>query len=660
VSEPVRILIVEDVATDAELAEREIRQALGSCVFQRVETRPAYLAALETFQPDLIISDYRMPHFDGLTALKLALERVPLTPLIILTGSVNEDTAVECMKTGATDYVIKESIKRLGQAVLRALEQKELRFERRRAQEALRESEERYRTLAEAAKDFIFIINPDDTFQYVNHSGAQFLGLQPQDLIGRSRSDFFPPAIAAQQRRHIQKVFETGEPGFDEIAIPTSQGEAWLNTSLVPLRDKEGRVSAVLGIARDITERRQAEEAQAKLEEQLRQAQKMESIGRLAGGVAHDFNNHLTVIQGHCELMQVRMSDTDPVFQELEQIRRAGERAATLTQQLLAFSRKQMLAPVVLDLNSLVANLSEMLQRLIGEDVTLATALQPELWSVTADPGQIEQVIMNLALNARDAMLDGGRLTIETRNVHLDEAYAKTHPGAPVGPCVMLAVSDTGYGMNEATLARIFEPFFTTKEPGKGTGLGLATVYGIIKQSGGDILVYSELGQGTTFKIYLPARGIDAAGTLASQTQPAMPRGHETILLVEDEDMVRDLVRTVLQGSGYTILEARQGGEALSLAGQHQGAIDLLVTDLVMPHMSGRELAERLKALRLDLKVLFMSGYTDDVVVRHGLVAADVEFLPKPFSPGVLASKVRKTLDQVKPSSNSRAVRPKS
>jgi two-component system cell cycle sensor histidine kinase/response regulator CckA len=443
------------------------------------------------------------------------------------------------------------------------------------------------------------------------------------------------------------------------IVLPDGAVRYIHDQAKVVLDERTGHPVKVVGMAHDITERRQAEQAQAKLEDQLRQAQKMESIGRLAGGVAHDFNNLLTVIQGHCDLMQVQMSDADPLLDELGQIRHAGARAAALTQQLLAFSRKQILAPIVLDLNSLVANLGEMLERLIGEDITLTTALQPELWSVTADPGQIEQVIMNLTLNARDAMPGGGRLTIETRNVQLDATYAKTHPEAPAGACVLLAVGDTGSGMDELTRARVFEPFFTTKEPGKGTGLGLATVYGIIKQSGGDILVYSEAGQGTIFKIYLPASQMRAKSPVAAKTWPVSRGGHETILLVEDEEMVRDLVRTVLQSAGYTILEAGNGGEALSLAGQHQGTIDLLVTDLVMPEMSGRELAERLKALRPGIKVLFMSGYTDDVVVRHGLLAADVEFLPKPFSPGALASKVRKVLDQAKPTTRSQVSNPR-
>jgi len=304
-----------------------------------------------------------------------------------------------------------------------------------------------------------------------------------------------------------------------------------------------------------------------------------------------------------------------------------------------------MLAPTVLDLNDLVTNLHKMLGRLIGEDIRLVLVLQPGLRPVTADPGQIEQVIMNLAVNARDAMPTGGLLTIETSNVQLDASYASPHFEAPAGPCVLLAVTDTGCGMDEPTRARIFEPFFTTKEPGKGTGLGLATVYGIIKQSGGDILVYSEPGQGTTFKIYLPANETASDDLAAPQTEPASRGGSETILLVEDEEMVRNLVQAALQDQGYTILEARHGSEALSLFEQHQGPIDLLVTDVVMPHMSGRELAEQLKNLHPEMKVLFISGYTDDAVVRHGLLTAEVEFLPKPFSPGQLAAKVREVLE---------------
>jgi CheY-like chemotaxis protein len=346
-------------------------------------------------------------------------------------------------------------------------------------------------------------------------------------------------------------------------------------------------------------------------------------------------------------LIHDELDHTSPIRQEVLAIERAGERAASLTQQLLAFSRQQILVPTVLDLNSLVANLRTMLERLISEDITLVTILPPGLRSIMADPSQIEQVIMNLVVNARDAMPTGGRLTIETANIDLDNSYASTHPEAPVGPCVMLVVTDTGCGMDAPTRARIFEPFFTTKEPGKGTGLGLATIYGIIKQSGGEITVYSEPGQGTTFKIYLPASAIACGDRAAPKPRPVTCGGTETILLAEDEENVRNLASTALRAHGYTVLEARNGSEALSLSEQYQKPIDLLVTDVVMPQISGRVLAEQLTALRPTLKVLFMSGYMDDVVVRHGVLAAEVEFLPKPFSPSALVAKVREVLDAV-------------
>ncbi|MCL4301117.1 MAG: PAS domain S-box protein [Anaerolineae bacterium] len=413
----------------------------------------------------------------------------------------------------------------------------------------------------------------------------------------------------------------------------------------VVLDERTGQPVKVVGTAHDITERKQAEEAQAKLEEQLRQAHKMESVGRLAGGIAHDFNNLLTVIRGYCDLMQPHLPNGNPLLKDLEQIRRAAERAAALTRQLLAFSRKQMLAPTTLDLNDLMTNLHKMLGRLIGEDINLVLVLQPGLWTVKADPGQIEQVIINLAANARDAMPIGGMLTIETRNVHLDDSYLKTHPEAPTGSCVMLAVTDTGHGIDASSRAHVFEPFFTTKEVGQGTGLGLATAYGIIKQSGGDILVYSEVGHGTTFKIYLPASET-VPDVVVPRTPPVSHAGTETILLVEDEEEVRNLVGRTLQGAGYTVLEARHGGEALSLAGQYQEPIDLLLTDVIMPQMSGRELAEQLTVFRPRMKVLFISGYTDDAVVRHGVLAAEVEYLSKPFSPSLLVSKVRQVLDK--------------
>ena len=403
-----------------------------------------------------------------------------------------------------------------------------------------------------------------------------------------------------------------------------------------------------ISFVRDISDRRRAEASQAQLEQQVLQLQKMESIGRLAGGVAHDFNNLLTVIQGYCDLIAEELPPASALLEELEQIRQASQRAAALTGQLLAFSRRQMLIPVVFGLNDLVGNVCRMLERVLGEDITLLTMLEPDLHAIAADPGQIEQVIMNLVINGRDAMPSGGTLMIETSNIELDQYYATTHPDSPTGPCVLLMVTDTGYGMDELTQARVFEPFFTTKESAKGTGLGLATVYGIIKQSGGEIVVMSQPGCGTTFQILLPASTGTVSEQVAVQASVAATGGSETILLAEDDALVRDLVRTVLRNEGYTILEAAHGHAALVLAQQYPGSIDLLLTDVVMPQMSGRELAEQLSQVRQQIKVLYMSGYTDDAVVRHGLLMSRVDLLSKPFSPLKLAAKVREVLDKAR------------
>jgi PAS domain S-box-containing protein len=383
-----------------------------------------------------------------------------------------------------------------------------------------------------------------------------------------------------------------------------------------------------------------------RLEAQLVQAQKMEAIGRLAGGVAHDFNNLLTAITGYTSLLLSESGVDDPARADLEEIKKAADRAASLTDQLLAFSRKKMLQPKVLDLNAVVADVERMLRRLIGEDIDLVTLLDPTLGRVKADPGQIQQVVMNLAVNARDAMPQGGQLTLETMNVDLDEAHAQQHVDLQPGSYVMLAVSDTGVGMDKETQDHLFEPFFTTKEIGKGTGLGLATIYGIVKQSGGGIYVYSEPGQGTTFKIYLPRieEAVDLPRPDAGRIR--LPQGSETVLLVEDEDMVRELARRILQRSGYTVLEARQARDAIAICARHETPIQLLITDVVMPGgMSGRDLAEHLATSRPEMQVLYISGYTDDAIVRHGMLDEGVAFLQKPFTPDALARKVRQVLD---------------
>jgi nitrogen-specific signal transduction histidine kinase/CheY-like chemotaxis protein len=393
--------------------------------------------------------------------------------------------------------------------------------------------------------------------------------------------------------------------------------------------------------SRDVTESRA-------LEEQLRQSQKMEAVGRLAGGVAHDFNNLLTVIGGYGELLLTSTPRGDPNREPLEEIVAAGERAASLTRQLLAFSRKQVLMPEVLDLNAIVAGMDKMLKRLIGEDVDFVTLLDPSAGHARVDPGQLEQVIMNLAVNARDAMPRGGKLTIETANAELDGAYAQRHATVATGPYVMLAVSDTGVGMDAETQARIFEPFFTTKEKGKGTGLGLSTVFGIVKQSGGNIWVYSEQGKGTTFKVYLPRVEEAPMSREARSGIHSAIQGTETILLVEDESSIRTLARKALESVGYRVVDAKSGPNALELVRKSRDPIHLLLTDLVMPEMAGTELASRLLEDRPELRILYVSGYTDDAVVRHGLLDHRHHFLPKPFTPQILRRKVREVLDAPK------------
>lgn len=441
------------------------------------------------------------------------------------------------------------------------------------------------------------------------------------------------------------------ENTFLLIAIKHSVKEMW---------DIAGRTAEIktlnAGLEHHVTERTaqlvaanqelEKEVAERKLaEEQLRQSQKMEAVGKLAGGVAHDFNNLLTAINGHSELAMRRLKQDDPLYEKLEKIKKAGERAATLTHQLLAFSRKQILQPKVLDLNQVVFEMNKMLQPLIGEDIDLFTKLKPDLGMVKADPGQLEQVLMNLSVNARDAMPKGGKLTIETANVYLDEDYAGRHLSITPGWYVMLAVSDTGSGMDAQTQEQIFDPFFTTKEVGKGTGLGLSTVYGIVKQSGGNIWVYSELGRGTTFKVYLPCVNRCAEEPEPSTARNQLSEGNETVLLVEDEEMVREMAKEILEESGYQVLEAKHGHEALLIAEQYSGYIHLMLSDVVMPQMSGRELAARFAPLRKDMKVLYMSGYTDDAIVHHGVLDEGMAFIEKPFTPNALARKVRETLN---------------
>ncbi|MCK4359109.1 MAG: PAS domain S-box protein [Candidatus Cloacimonetes bacterium] len=513
-----------------------------------------------------------------------------------------------------------------------------------RADNALENSEKKFRDLFENANDVIWTSDIRGRYLSVNHLFEKLLGYTKKELINKQSLFLVDPENRKNTIKMYQKVI-SGESVEFEAAVLNKKGEKriyWLK--LRPI--KEGsKVIGVHGIGRDITERIQAQEALRRSEEQLRQAQKMEAVGRLAGGMAHDFNNLLTAITGYSELLLNKLGEIDPLSKYPKEISKAAEQASSLTSQLLTFSRKQVLELKVLDINAVVTEMQKMLHRLIGEDIELVTVLEPKLGSVKADIGQIYQVIMNMVVNARDAMPNGGKINLETANLELDKEYARQHVEVEAGPYVMLAVTDTGCGMDEETQSHIFEPFFTTKEINKGTGLGLSIVYGIIKQSGGSIWVYSEIGQGTTFKIYLPR--VDEGVEIPKPTivEPELLKGSETILLVEDKEMVRDLILEILETNGYTVLAASLGREAISICKQHKDTIHLMLTDVVMPQMSGCELAKQLKTLRPDMKVLFMSGYTGKEVIERGILEPGTAFIQKPMSPDDLAHKVREVLE---------------
>ena len=491
----------------------------------------------------------------------------------------------------------------------------------------------------EQAVESIIIADADGTVQYVNPAFERTSGYSSAEAIGRSirvvKTDKHDEAFY----RKMWETLSRGEIWSGDFVRKRKDGTLYEEeVTMSPIRDPNGRVLDFVAVCRNVTEERQ-------VAEQLRQSQKMEAIGRLAGGVSHDFNNLLTAIMGYGDMALGAMRPDDPVRGAIEEIQKAGQRAASLTRQLLVFSRRQVLEPKVVDLNAVIADMEKMLLHLIGEDIDLVVVADPAAGCVKADRGQLEQVVMNLAVNARDAIPRGGRLTIETADLHLDEPYTGDHAIVDPGQYVVLTVSDTGCGMDEATLSHVFEPFFTTKEQGKGTGLGLATVYGIVTQSGGQIGVHTEPDRGTSFKVYLPrVEGPDQTATPHGPSQE-VPRGSETILLVEDEDGVRKLASTILRQCGYDVLEASHAGEALLVVERHADPIDLMVTDVVMPHMNGPELYNRLAPDRPDMKVLYISGHADDAVVRHGVLDRTTTFLQKPFTGTMLARVVREVLD---------------
>ena len=631
-----RILLLEDVPADAALVERHLTKSGMEFVSQRVDTRARFEEALQTFVPDIILSDHGLPGFDGSAALEVVKQRSPTLPVILVTGSLNEEKAVEFMKAGAADYILKDHLTRLPEAIRRALRERALREEREQAVAALRESEAQYRSLFESTPYPMWVFDLEThRVLAVNGAAITHYGYSREEFLALRIEDLRPAEDIPALHRHLA----TMPADYHAAGIWRHRKK---DGTLIEVETSGHGITfagrrAEQVVINDVTERK-------RLEEQFRQAQKMEAVGRLAAGVAHDFNNLLTAILGTTDLMLEDLPTDDPDREGLLDIRSASERATVLTRQLLTFSRQQVVSPRVLRLSDLVLELEKLLRRLLGEDVAIRVAVAADCGSVKADPGQLEQVIVNLAVNARDAMPNGGRLTLETKNVDLDADYPTDRVTIPAGRYVMLAVTDTGTGMDAPTKARIFEPFFTTKPVGKGTGLGLATVYGAVKQSGGFIWLYSEVGQGTSFKIYLPR--VDAGEAQAAAEEAAvLLDGAETVLVAEDEDAVRQIIEKALQARGYRVMVARDGSEALALAGRHPGQIDLLVTDVVMPDMNGRVLSQRLMEVRPAIKTLYLSGYTDDAILHHGVLQEGVAFLQKPFSLGALARKVRDVIE---------------
>lgn len=805
---PLAVLVVKESESEALLIESELRSAGFAPAWTRVDTEDDYLAALAA-KPDLILADYKLPQFDSIRALQLLRDQNFDIPFIIVSGSIGEDLAVRVLQEGASDYLLKERLGRLGQAVTNALVQKRLRNAKQLADQAL---QVKFRlaaltadiglaqTTSHTLKDILqryaesllqhldvelaCIWTADDSGKLLELQASAGISTAGMESFRRVVVGQFCVGLVAEQRllhltndvanevcfadqewargqgltafagvpllvkdqlvgvaaifgrqalppstleamgavashialgierkrteeslhlteRRLQQLISTTpavtyalriegdtcmptwvsqsverltgyevrdslEPNWwhdhvhredlervedfmsalladrnfaAEYRFRCLNGEyRWLLDQKRLICDEQGRPTEIVGSWLDITERK-------RMEEQFRQAQKIEAIGRLAGGIAHDFNNLLTVIMGYSELILETLDRDNPFREFVEEINRAGARGAALTRQLLAFSRRQFLVPVVLNFNALLAETEKMLVRLIGEDIDLVVRSAPDLWQIKVDPSQMEQVVMNLVVNARDAMPRGGKLTIETDNVELDDAYVRTHLQARQGKHIRICVSDTGCGMDAETLSRVFEPFFTTKASEGGTGLGLATVHGIVAQSGGHIEIYSEPGLGTTFKIYMPSH---AGGE--SRGRPPLPpstaHGTETVLLVEDSEAVRLLARLALERRGYVVLEANHPHDALGLLENFSDPVHIMVTDVVMPEISGRELAERLAPSWPGMKVLYISGYTDDAVVRHGVLEQGTPFLQKPFTPDGLAQKVREVLDQ--------------
>lgn len=647
--EALKVLHVEDDPLDAELIETTLASGGISCEITRVDNPASYVATLQQQKFDLIIADFTLPSFDGRTALSIAQETAPHTPFLFVSGALGEEIAIENIKSGATDYVLKNGLSRLVPSVKRALREAVERNERQNVERQLIEAEIRYRTLVEKVPAIVYRAECgiNGKWLYVSPQIETILGFSPDQWNAELWLQQMHPEDRARVSAEETRVANTAGPLECEYRMFTLNGELlWFHDEAVVFAansESDGRLH-MHGVLMNVTKMKESEEARHNLELQLRQSQKMEAIGQLAGGVAHDFNNILMAISGCSELLELKMPPGSPFLKEVREIRKAADQAAALTRQLLAFSRRQILEMKMLDLNNVVVGIAPMLRRLIGEQIELVIQSGTDLAQVKADSGQIEQIILNLAVNARDAMAHRGKLTISTSNVQLKPEKEIPFEITP-GPYVLLSVSDNGGGMDEATRLRIFEPFFTTKAEGKGTGLGLSTVYGIVKQSGGYIMCQSEIGKGTKFMIYFPSvSSVPAYAESAPFVKEIAPTGSETILIVDDNNSVRTAVGALLEMHGYKVMLASNGQEAIKLSKELQTPLHLLITDMVMPQMTGTELAEHLSSSHPSVKILFMTGYSREAVQKDYKKAGEIPFLQKPVPMNILLKKVREIL----------------
>jgi two-component system cell cycle sensor histidine kinase/response regulator CckA len=630
-----RVLLVEDNLGDARLlSELFESQSSSEATIVHVETMAEAEAHLARHAVDIVLLDLGLADAQGLESVRRARAAAPRTPLVVLTGEEDEALAMEALKAGAQDYLVKGQLetRRLVRAMHYAMGRNAL-------EERLQESAKEYRLLFEANPHAMWVFDVETlAFLAVNDAAVRLYGYSREEFLAMTIQEIRPEEEVPALLQYLTTIPPT--PSLTAVHVKHrrkdgSRIEVAGVSNPIDFRGREAR----LVMASDISERR-------RLEAQLSQAMKMEAVGRLAGGIAHDFNNLLGVITGYSELLIESLGSQHPDRISVEQIHGAADRAAGLTRQLLAFSRKQVLQPRVLDLGEVVGGVAEMLRRLIGEDIQLVTTGAAGLGRIRADQGQLEQVLVNLVVNARDAMPMGGRVILEASNAVLDSVDVSTRPGVQAGDFVMLSVSDTGCGMDAQTQEHLFEPFFTTKEPGKGTGLGLATVFGIVQQSGANITVETRPGIGTTFRIYFPRVADELSRQRPGVASTHSPRGSETIVLVEDSDPLRLLVRTMLESSGYIVLEFSDPHEALRRVGSEGGAVRLLLTDVVMPVMSGPDLARRVQLLRPEIRVLFMSGYTDEAMGIHGVLGAGMNFIQKPFPAAALQKKIREVIEQ--------------